>query len=68
MSPRGRFKETLLRITSYIVSQLTNKNGWFRDYESISRLLCMLRIIRLADKGHNHIYHIHGTLSLACEP
>jgi hypothetical protein len=57
--------ETSLRITSYIVSQLTNENGWFRDYESISRLLCMVRAIRLADKGHNRIYHIHGTLSLA---
>jgi hypothetical protein len=25
---------------------------------SITKLLCMLRVIRLAEKGHNPIYHI----------
>ena len=31
---------------------------WLRDYEVVTKLLYMLQAIWLAEKGHNHIYHI----------
>jgi hypothetical protein len=46
MSRRGRSEETI------------QSNWRLRDYESATKLFFMLLAIRLAEKGHNRIYHI----------
>jgi len=46
MSRRGRSEETI------------QSNWRLRDNESATKLLFMLLAIRLAEKGHNRIYHI----------
>jgi hypothetical protein len=42
----------------YALSNPIGRNRQLRDYENVTKLLCMLQEIWLAETGHNHIYHI----------
>jgi hypothetical protein len=42
----------------YALSNPIGRNRQLRDYENVTELLRMLRVIRLTEKGHNRIYYI----------
>jgi hypothetical protein len=62
MSQFGRAEETPLQVTwnwTYMYMYvLSNQNGSCETMQTVIKLLCMLRAIRLAKKVHDQIYHI----------
>ena len=43
--------------SKYVCYQMIASEA-MKDYESVNKLLCMLQVIQLCEKGHKHIHHI----------